>query len=165
MAAGKQKQMLDVGARAPEFQLSGLDTHRRGLRELLASGPVLLAFFKSSCPVCQFTFPYLERIHRGAANGSFSVYGVSQDDAEATRDFNEEYGITFPVLLDTVETNYPASNAYGISHVPTAYLVEPDGAISWTMEGFDKKALESLGTKAAVKVFRKDERVPDFRAG
>ena len=163
MGAAKQKRMLDVGARAPEFQLKDLDGHARSLRELLPSGPLLLAFFKITCPVCQYTFPFLERIHREAANSSVAIYGISQDDDESTREFNREFDISFPTLLDN--EGYPASNAYGISYVPSAFLVERDGSISWTMEGFDRKALESLAAKAGVRVFRPGERVPDFRPG
>ena len=77
MGAAKQKRMLDVGARAPEFQLKDLDGHARSLRELLPSGSLLLAFFKITCPVCQYTFPFLERIHREAANSSVSLTGTS----------------------------------------------------------------------------------------
>ena len=35
-----------------------------------------------------------------------------------------------PLLLDEEDAGFPASNAYGISTVPTMYLVERDGTIS-----------------------------------
>ena len=69
-----------------------------------------IAFFKTTCPVCQLTFPFLERLHRGGAARQF---GISQDDAETTREFNQEFGVTLPMLFDTAESDYPASNAYG----------------------------------------------------
>jgi len=157
--------MLEAGARAPEFRLQDLEGRPRTLPELTATGPALVAFFKTTCPVCQLTFPFLDRIHRGQGQPAVTVYGVSQDDPETTTEFNQEFGVTFPTLLDTAETGYPASNAYRISHVPSAFLVEPDGRISWTMEGFDKKALEALGAKAGVEVFRATDHVPAFKAG
>ena len=157
--------MLEPGVRAPDFELVDLDGQRHRLRELTAAGPVLLAFFKTTCPVCQLTLPFLERIHRGQAGPAVAVYGVSQDDPETTREFDQEFGVTFPMLLDTEDDGYPASNAYSISHVPSVFLVEPDGMISWTMEGFDKKALESLGDRAGVAAFRPTDNVPAFKAG
>lgn len=157
--------MLEPGDRAPDFQLHDLRGQSRSLRELLAAGPVLLAFFKSTCPVCQLTLPFLERIHRGHAAPAVSIYGVSQDDPETTREFNSEFGVTFPTLLDTADEDYPVSNAYGISHVPSVFRVEPDGAISWAMEGFDKKMLESLGARAGVATFTASDQVPAFKAG
>src|SRR5215467_2908245 len=144
MAAHKQIQMLEAGERAPDFELRDHHGRTRLLRDLVASGPVVVAFFKTTCPVCQLAFPFLDRIHRGQATPAISIFGVSQDDAASTREFTDEFGVTFPILFDSAEIDYPASNAYGISHVPSAFLVERDGAISWTMEGFDKQALESL---------------------
>lgn len=157
--------MLETGARAPDFRLADLGGQTRGLRDLVASGPAVLAFFKTTCPVCQLAFPFLDRIHRGQAERAISIYGVSQDDAEVTGEFNQEFGVTFPTLLDSADADYPASNAYGISHVPSVFLVEPDGTVSWTMEGFDKKALEALGAKAGVQTFTDRDRVPNFKPG
>jgi|SRR6478672_12230574 len=165
MAAHRQQQMLESGARAPDFQLKDLDSRMRSLRDLVAARPALIAFFKTTCPVCQLTLPFLDRIHRGQAEPVMSIYGVSQDDAETTTEFNQEFGVSFPTLLDTADTNYPASNAYRISHVPSVFLVERDGTISWTMEGFDKQALENLGAKAGVQTFTPRDQVPRFKAG
>src|SRR6185369_11099268 len=99
MASRRQNRPIDPGSRAPEFQLATLhdDEAPVTLSSLLAAGPVLLAFFKVTCPVCQMTFPFLERLHAAG----FRVYGISQDDPEHTHEFNWEFGITFPTLLDT----------------------------------------------------------------
>jgi peroxiredoxin len=55
---------LAVGARAPDFELKTLDGKRGWLGEELSRGPVVLAFFKVSCPTCQYAFPFLERLHK-----------------------------------------------------------------------------------------------------
>jgi len=133
------------------------------LRELLAEGPVAVAFFKSSCPVCQFTFPFLERLHREGRGVRF--FAVSQDNEATTQRFIEEYGLTFPVLLDRFDEGYPASNAYRIRAVPSLFLIEPDGTISLTMEGFEKAALEALGERVQAAPFRAGEDIPVFRPG
>lgn len=169
MGAAKQDEPLRAGHRAPDFKLARLENGAaRGtaeLRKLSAGGPVLLAFFKSSCPVCQMTLPFLERIHRGRAPGSLAVYGVSQDDAETTQDFSGQFAISFPMLLDTEESGYPASNAYGIGHVPSLFLVERDGTIAWSLEGFNKREIAAVAGQAGVNPFRPDEDVPEWRAG
>src|ERR1035437_1485733 len=108
MASGRQHQPLDTGSPSPDFHLAPLGGGNITLAEILAGGPALLAFFKISCPICQLTFPFLERIH---AAGTLRIYGVSQNDARDTRDFNEDFGITFPTLLDTGESGFPASDA------------------------------------------------------
>ena len=55
---------LATGAKAPEFELKTLEGKRFSLNEELAKGPVVLAFFKVSCPTCQYAFPYLERLYK-----------------------------------------------------------------------------------------------------
>jgi hypothetical protein len=49
--------------------------------------------------------------------------------------------------------------------VPTLFLVEPDGAISLTSEGFVKADLESIAARAALPIFRATESVPAWKAG
>ncbi len=132
------------------------------LADLISHGPVLLAFFKVSCPVCQLTFPYLERLH---AAGALPVYGISQNDEEDTRDFNRQFGVTFPTLLDSEEDDFVVSNAYGLSSVPTMFLIAADGTISRVIEGWRKKEIEWLGTQAGVAPFRKGDNVPEWKAG
>ena len=157
-----KKAMLEAGARAPSFLLKALDGAAVSLDEILAKGPALLAFYKISCPVCQLTFPYLERL---AAGSGFQIIGISQDDASATQGFNHRFGVTFPTLLDQAQESYPASNAYGITNVPTLFLVESDGHIASAFSGFSKRDMEALGARALVKPFRPDENVPEWKAG
>src|SRR5579863_8386341 len=99
MASARENQTLTAGQRAPDFRLDELNGGQRALGALLAETPVFLAFFKVSCPTCQFTFPYLERIYRGLpAGGAVRMFAVSQDNAEATSEFHREFGITMPTL-------------------------------------------------------------------
>src|SRR5437016_6608920 len=156
MASRKQNKMLAAGAAAPDFGLEDLEGKQR-TRER----PALLAFFKVSCPTCQFTMPFLQRL----ANGSVPIYAISQDDAESTREFHQEFGISLPTLLDKEEENYPASNAYGLSHVPSMFLVAADGKISQSFMGFDKRELQRLGERLGTQPFEAGEYVPEFKSG
>jgi peroxiredoxin len=162
MAAGKQPKLLDASSPVPDVRLKLLSGGETTLREIAARGPALLAFFKISCPVCQLTFPFLQRLH---AAGTLLIFGISQNDARDTRDFNEDFGITFPTLLDDEDKNFPASNAFGISSVPTLFLIERDGTISHIVEGWRKKEMEFLATKAGTAIFRQTDSVPEWKAG
>ena len=157
--------MLSEGAQAPDFQLRDLSGNLRSRPAISGGKTVLLAFYKVSCPTCQYTFPFLERIYRGRSNRDIGMYAISQDDAESTREFDREFGITLPTLLDREEDGYPASNAYGLSHVPSLFLVEPDGLISVAIAGFDKKGMEALGRRLGKEPFEPDESVPEWKAG
>jgi len=161
MGTAKRARLVCPGDRAPEFTLPLLDGGEASLQQLLTRGPVLLAFFKISCPVCQLTFPYLQRIH---AAGTLPVYGVSQNGTGDTRQFNRTYGVSFPTLLDP-EKSFPASNAFRITNVPTLFLVESDGTVASVSDGWSKRDIESLGARAGVKPFREGESVPEWKAG
>jgi peroxiredoxin len=157
-----------ITGEAPEFDLPALEGGRKSLEDLLAAGPVLLAFFKVSCPTCQLTFPFLERLHRGKVAAAPQMVAISQDDAAATADFHRRFGISVPTLLDPsgcIIARYPASNAYGIINVPTLILVEIDRRISFSVAGFEKAEMERLGRRFGVEVFKAGERVPVFQPG
>src|SRR5262245_48570798 len=104
------------GGVAPGFSLRSLDGAEFSLSKLLQRGPAVIAFFKISCPVCQFTFPFIERLYRRYGGDGVAFLGISQDNAADTRDFAREFGVTFPMLLD--EKGYPVSNGYALSSVP-----------------------------------------------
>lgn len=163
-------EALAAGAQAPAFTLKDADGKSYSLAEALQQGPVLLAFFKVSCPVCQFTFPFLERLHQGVKGKSnVRLWGISQDDARDTRDYAREYGCSFPLLLD--ENGYPVSNAYGLTNVPTLFLVKPEGTIQVASVGFDKKDIAAAAgefgklTGQRISVFQAADQVPDFKPG
>jgi peroxiredoxin len=169
---GKKKMAaLTAGTQAPDFTLPAMDGKQFSLREALTRGPVLVAFFKISCPVCQFAFPYIERIHQAYKNPSLTIVGVSQNDKKQTAAFIKEYGVTFPVLLDDTET-YPVSNAYRLTNVPSLFWIGPDGEIEISSVGWLRSDVEEIGRKAAqsgattpAAIFSAGESIPDFRAG
>ncbi len=162
MFGRRKKTLLAAGVPAPPFRLANLSGDTQALEEILGRGPALLAFFKISCPVCQLTAPYLERLSR---NSAVQVIGISQDDPSVTRGFLERFGVEFPVLLDQAREGFPASNAFGISSVPSMFLVEPGGVISRAFYGFSKRDFEEIGARAGVSVFEPDDPVPEWKAG
>ena len=157
---------------APGFTLKSLDSKEFTLAKLLENGPLVAAFFKISCPVCQFTFPYLERLHQRYGGNGVTIVGISQDDAKATKEFANEYGTTFLMLLDEKSRGYVASNAYGLTNVPTIFLIEPGGQVKVSCMGFDKSGLETIAKSLAERkkmapaaFFLPNESVPAQRPG
>ncbi len=158
---------IEAGAMAPDFAWPGTDGKKYSLKETLASGPALVAVFKASCPVCQMTFPFLERFGKHFGR----VWGLSQDDAAATKDFARRYGVSFPMLLEDTD-DYPTSNAYGVTNVPTLFLVDKSGEILTTSVGFSKQDIEdiaakmgSLTGKKGFAPFHAGEDVPKYKPG
>jgi len=162
---------LTTGTKAPEFELNALDGKKFSLGEELARGPVVLAFFKVSCPTCQYAFPFLQRLYKVYGTKGVRLFGISQNGAKDTAAFNKEFGITFPVLLDD-PNSYPVSNAYGLTNVPSVFWVGQDGEIEISSVGWVKADFEEVNRKMAgaektapAVIFKPGEDVRDFRAG
>jgi peroxiredoxin len=170
-SGGRPMAALTVGTKAPEFELKALDGKRCVLREELANGPVLLAFFKVSCPTCQYAFPFLERLEKAYGGRSVRIIGLSQNDPKATSAFAKEFGVSFPLLLDDTDS-YPVSNAYGLTNVPSIFWIAQDGEIEISSVGWVKADFEAINRKMAESrqsapavLFKPGEDVRDFRAG
>ena len=170
---------LTAGTKAPDFSLpvvgdakiDGKDGSKFSLQEALRRGPVLAAFFKVSCPTCQYTFPFLERIHQAHGDKRITVVGISQNDQRDTRAFLKEYGITFRTLLDD-PNGYAVSNAFGLTNVPSLFLIRQDGTIDISSVGWVKQEVEAIYRKLGggqqgplPPIFQPGEDVRDFKAG
>lgn len=162
-----------VGEAAPTFELAATDGKNYSLREALARGPLLAAFFKVACPTCQYTFPFIERLYqrlRAAGASGVQVWGISQDGADHTRSFAKEYGVTFPILVDA--DNYDVSREYGLIHVPTLFLISPNGRVEISGDGFCKADLMKIQKQLAkhlavtpAELFDRGEQIPEFKPG
>ena len=162
---------LTPGTTAPDFTLQAMDGKPFSLREALARGPVIAAFFKVGCPTCQYAFPFLERLFQANGNGNVTVIGISQNEKENTAAFVKQFGITFPVLLEDTRT-YAVSNAYGLTNVPSIFWIAQDGEIEISSVGWIRKEMEELNRRAAEAsgdglkpLFQPNEQIADFRAG
>lgn len=163
---------LASGVMAPDFILASVDGKQVSLKDALSNGPVLLAFFKVSCPVCQYAFPFFERVFQSNRAGNVTVLGISQDDARKTKLFLKEYGLTFPVAIDDEANRYAVSNAYGLTNVPTVFLVAPSGDIEVSCVGWSRREVEAINERPAqyrnqkpAPIWRAGETVQEFRGG
>ena len=160
---------LNQGSKAPTFRLPLVGGGEFSLRDELAKAPVVLAFFKISCPVCQWAFPLYDRLAQKLKSAGVTMIGISQDDRDSTVDFMRRFGVNFPVALDG--RGYIVSNAYGLTNVPTVFEIQQDGiiatsSVSWAKEEVEaiyKKYSGQAGTTAPL--FDRKERIADFKAG
>jgi peroxiredoxin len=162
---------LREGTKAPDFSLPTLDGSKFSLQDALRRGPVLAVFFKVSCPVCQYAFPFFERLHKAYGSQKVAIVGVSQDDKKSTAAFLKEYGATFPALLDD-PAGYVVSNAYGLTNVPSWFLISRDGEIKISSVGWVRADVEALNRllsdanhSSRRRLFRPADDVRDFWPG
>lgn len=160
---------LSEGKPAPQFSLPDTAGKMFSLKDALGRGPAVLAFFKVTCPVCQFALPIVERLHQ--AYPGATVVGISQNLQQDTERFRSEYGITFPTLLDDPR-KYAASNAYGLTNVPTILYVGRDGKIEVSSVGWDANDVQRINSLLAdaqsqkpAQLYKPGEDIPDHKAG
>lgn len=151
-----------IGTKAPDFTLGDFT-----LSKTLQKGPILLTFYKKTCPTCQFTYPFFERIHQHYTGSNFQVIGIGQDPE--TDEFSTKYGVTFPMISDT--PSYDVSKKYHLVYVPTAFLITPDQNITYVSAGFSKEDLLNLTKQLSQQTKKnlldpfKEVTVPNFKAG
>jgi peroxiredoxin len=164
---------LEPNADAPEFSLPDNKGEVHSLTEALAKGPLLLVFFKVSCPTCQYALPFFERLHKRLVGAPVSMWAVSQNSLDHTNAFGREFGIgTLPMLFDPEEEGYPVSNVYGLTNVPTAFLIGLDGKIALTSVGWSKddtaqiaRRLGEAAGEPGLTLFEPQENVLALRPG
>jgi hypothetical protein len=157
---------LEPGETLPPLALRD----ERGANVPRPSGETLYVVFKTTCPTCELTWPYLDLIRRAAQGGALRVVAISQDPPGPTREFGKRLGANVETVYDPEP--WPASDALGVTNVPTLFRVEPGGVIAETVVGFDRARMEGLATRAAAlagrastPLFQPHERVPALKPG
>ncbi|HEY5195533.1 MAG TPA: TlpA disulfide reductase family protein [Solirubrobacteraceae bacterium] len=113
----------------------------------LRGHPVLINFFASWCHPCQQEAPALARFASSPA-GQGHLVGIDTGDTSVTdaKRFVARYGWGFSVLNDA---NSTTANDYGLSYLPTTYVVDGDGRIVKKLLGPQTEASLTAALKAA----------------
>ncbi len=132
----------------------------------------MLAFFKVTCPVCQYAFPMYERMAQAHKGSGATFLGISQNKPSDATAFVREYRVTFPIAIDDEANNFAVSNAYGLTNVPTLFYIDPSGEIEVSSVGWSKLDVEVVNAKLATLrsqkpsvLWRPGESIQEFRAG
>lgn len=130
---------VEVGEPLPDFVLEDLDGDPVRLSDLRGR-PVVLTFFASWCFPCQEELPVLEEAWRERRD-EFTAVAVSYDDlARDSRQFVEDLGVTFPVLLDVDDT---VRDRYALRGIPQTFFVDEQGVLRDRVFGITtREALE-----------------------
>ena len=131
--------MLEVGIKAPEFELPDQNGEMHSLSQYKGQKVILYFYPKDmtgGCTkqACGFAELYPQFREKGAV-----VLGVSKDSVASHKKFEEKYGLPFTLLADTekdVIQKYDVwkeKNNYGkitMGVVRTTYLIDEDGVIT-----------------------------------
>ncbi len=117
---------------ARPFSLKDLDSNPVALSDFKGD-PVLLFFWATWCGSCKEDIVLLEKFAQGD-KGELKILTlvIDGENERRVRRAVKKYKITVPVLLDA---NEKIARAYGITMVPTVFLIDREGFIEGKIAG------------------------------
>lgn len=127
-----------VGHPAPDFALPTLEGETVRLSDFKGK-PVLVNFWATWCGPCRSEFPDFQKAAVDNAD-ELVIIGINNtttDQKDQIPAFLEEFGVTFPIVLD--ETGETAK-AYNILGLPTSIFIDRNGNVNEIFTGPINKA-------------------------
>lgn len=126
---------IEIGKDAPDFTLSDINGKQVSLSDFKGK-VIILDFFASWCPPCRQEVPDFVELQKRYGNGDFTVIGVALVNTNEAKDFADQFGINYPVLVDDGKV----SSLYGpIRSIPTTFILDKSGKIVKLYIGFRPK--------------------------
>lgn len=95
---------------------------------------VYLDFWASWCQPCKASFPYMERLKRLHASEGLVIVAVNLDHAKPRADaFLQAMNSDLDIVYDP---KGDIAKAYGVKDMPTSLLIDRNGKVSFTHQGF-----------------------------
>ena len=158
------EQTLKVGDTIPNFTLPNATGQTVDIRNLLARGPVVIAFYRGGwCPYCNLELKALQRALSQIQSTGATLVAISPETPDNSLTTQEKNELAFPVLSDVdnqvarqfgLVFKLPASlrpiyESFGINLVayngndhfelpiPATYVVHPNGEIVYAFANVD----------------------------
>ncbi|MGD8821744.1 MAG: redoxin domain-containing protein [Anaerolineales bacterium] len=116
------------GFLAPDFTLRSLEGESFTLSDLRGQ-VVVVNLWATWCPPCRAEMPALQSAYgsyRGEGLVLLAVNSTDQDTLAAVEGFVDEYGLTFPILLDVEGI---VSRLYQLLALPSTFFIDRQGVI------------------------------------
>lgn len=131
-AIAEDVSLLEVGDKAPDFELVDLEGNDHKLSDYEGQG-VFLNFWGTWCKPCAKEMPAMDRQYDAFKDQGVQVLAVNIAQSEfEVNSFAKQYGLSFPVVIDKTKS---VMTAYNIRPLPTTVLVNPDGEIQRIITG------------------------------
>lgn len=122
---------LQEGDQAPDFVLTDLSGEKHQLSDYEGKG-VFLNFWGTWCEPCKEEMPHMEKLSK-EYEGQVEVLAVNVGDSELqTKKFAEQYGLTFPIAIDSSKE---VQKAYGVNPLPATFMISPEGKVEKVVIG------------------------------
>ncbi len=115
---------FDNKLKAPDFTLKDVTGKKVSLQDYRGK-IVFLNFWATWCPPCRVEMPSMERLYSEFKDKDFAMLAIDLQEAASTvKDFGEQLGLSYPLLLDS---DGSVGVAYGVRSIPATYLVDRQG--------------------------------------
>ncbi len=116
----------ESGPTAPDFTLESLEGSSVSLAQLRGK-VVVLDFWATWCPPCEFQIPILNEVHAKLAAGDVAILGISVDTAGAdkVREYLQAHPADYPILMGSEAL----ARKFGAPGFPSLILVDPEGRV------------------------------------
>ncbi|WP_077213015.1 peroxiredoxin family protein [Bacillus dakarensis] len=128
--SANQPPGVDIGFKAKDFELQTIDGKTVKLSDYKGQR-IMLNFWTTWCPPCKAEMPDMEALHKEKGE-EIKIVSVNIDPDNDVAGFVEEYGLTFPILLDKKED---VMKQYNIISIPTTFFIDEDGIIKQKIIG------------------------------
>ena len=113
-----------VGMKAPEI---GITDWIKGEIDLKGK-TIFLEFFESWCGNARAMVPRVNRLFEKYSSEDFVFLYLSAQKRDWLEDYLAKYEVKNPVALDKTNKTF---EAFGITGVPTVFLIDKEGKIAW----------------------------------
>ncbi|MCL4531421.1 MAG: TlpA family protein disulfide reductase [Chloroflexi bacterium] len=122
------------GFLAPDFSLETPTGEKISLSQMRGQA-VLVNIWATWCPPCREEMPTIQKYYEQYKEQGFVVLGINstvQDNPLDVVPFVNQYGLTFPILLDETGTLGPK---YDLRSLPSSFFINRDGSIAEVVIG------------------------------
>lgn len=143
---------LAIGAPAIEFELPTLDG-TLAPRSRWQGRVQVINFWAPWCEPCRREIPTLQALREAYGPARVEVLGVALDEPEAVRRYASEMGISYPILLASMN-DFALMRAYGNDHdaLPFTVIVDAAGRLHARKLGEYREADLRADVEAALKL-------------
>jgi peroxiredoxin Q/BCP len=140
---------VDVGDRAPDFELAGTGDRTYRLGDFRGRWLVLAFYPGDFTPVCTRQFCSYRDAADRLDDLDAEVLGISPQSLDSHERFRDKYGLTVPLLADTDRTTIRAYGVLGPGGLVrrSIFIVDPTGVVRYrhvALLGLHYKDVEAL---------------------
>lgn len=147
----------------PEFYTVDMDNNKVALSDFLGEGPVVMAFWDSTCKPCKNEQPHLDKLYEEYKDQGLKVLAISVDSAKTVGDvkpYIKGNGYKFTVLLDVDNT---VRKSCGVQFTPHTFLLDNTGKVIYEKMGYTKGD-ENVLEEKIVEYLESLQEQPDTKA-